>query len=65
METNYSIKVYDYNCSTWFVAARLTFMPDEHLAELIADNHARETYSGYSKLRICNGNHILKELSFE
>lgn len=65
MESKFNIKVYDYNCSAWFVAARLAFMPDDHLAEMIADSYARETFSGYSKLRICNGATVLKELSFE
>lgn len=65
METNFNIKVYDYMCGAWFTAARLSFEPDELLAERIADKHAEEHLSGYSKLRICNGAHILKEISYE
>lgn len=62
---NYNLKVWDYNCSSWFTIAKLAFMPDDFLAERIADRYAEECYSGYSKLRICNGRTILKELNYE
>lgn len=64
MELNYIVELYDPMTSHWYKCARLPFMPDEFLAERIADECAKEMYTCYSKLRIKNGRTILKELEF-
>ena len=62
MKTNYTIEFYDPMTSHWWVAGKLIFLPDDYLAERIAEEGAKEMCTSYDKVRILNNRITVKQI---
>ena len=65
MQNTFTVKIYNPMISAWMIAASLGFVPEQYMAEKIANQFCEYTFSMYDKIRVCNGNKVLSEYKYE